>query len=66
MGKKSGGVLSKQITIRLSEREGKKLEQYCLDNDISSSEYFRCLLRIHLGLSNDLKEMFDLPLPTKK
>jgi hypothetical protein len=59
--------LSKHITIRVTEKEYEKALEYCKDNEISSSEYIRSLMRIHLGLADDLKVLYTVePRPKKK
>ncbi len=67
MGKKRGAPLDKHITIRVTEKEFDKIAEYCADNDVSNSEYLRALIRVHLGLAEDLKRLFKAePRPKKK
>ena len=67
MGKKWGPPLDKHITIRVSEKEFQKILEYCEDNEVSSSEYLRNLIRIHLGMAEDLHNLFVIePRPKKK
>lgn len=66
MGKKRSAPLDRHLTIRLTEKEFAKITGYCADNEVSSSEYLRNLIRVHLGMANDLKRLFDLePRPRK-
>jgi len=59
--------LTKHITIRVTEREYAEARASCKDNEISSSEYIRSLMRIHLGLADDLKVLYTVePRPRKK
>lgn len=67
MGSKRTAPLDKHITIRVSEREYSKATEYCMDNEMSPSEYIRQLMRIHLGLANDMKAMYGVkPRPKKQ
>jgi len=66
MGKKRSAPLDKHITIRITEKEFEKVLTYCGDNEMSSSEYLRNLIRIHLGMADDFKVIFDVgPRPRK-
>jgi hypothetical protein len=66
MGKKRSAPLVRHITIRLTEKEFGKIIGYCADNEMSSSEYLRNLVRIHLGMADDLRRIYDLePRPRK-
>ena len=67
MSNKRSAPLSKHITIRVTEKEYDKAAQYCTDNEMSSSEYIRSLMRIHLGLADDLKVLYTVePRPKKQ
>lgn len=66
MGKKRSAPLDRHLTIRLTEKEFTKIIGYCADNEMSSSEYLRNLVRIHLGMADDLRRIYDLePRPRK-
>jgi len=54
MGRKTGGSLSKAISIRVSEKEWMELQNYCREHDMSYSEYMRRLIITHLRLADDL------------
>jgi len=60
VGSKRSAPLEKHITVRVTEKEHKKAIEYCADNDMSPSEYIRNLMRIHLGLADDLKVIYDV------
>ena len=67
MGKKRGTPLDRHITIRVTEKEFAKILGYCADNEMSNSEYLRNLIRIHLGMADDLKRIYDVkPRPKKR
>ncbi len=67
MGKKRSASLDRHITIRVTEKEFEKILRYCADNEMSSSEYLRNLIRIHLGMADDLKRIYDVkPRPKKR
>lgn len=58
--------MDKHITIRVTEKEFEKILQYCGDNEMSSSEYLRSLIRVHLGMADDLRKIYELkPRPKK-
>ena len=57
MGRKIGANLSKAISIRVSEKELNELQTYCMEHDMSYSEYVRRLIITHLGLADDLITM---------
>jgi hypothetical protein len=51
----------------VTEKEFEKILGYCADNEMSSSEYLRNLIRIHLGMADDLKRIYDVkPRPKKR
>ncbi len=66
MSNKRSAPLEKHLTIRVTEKEYEKAVEYCADNEISPSEYIRSLMRIHLGLADDLKVLYTVkPRPKK-
>lgn len=58
MGRKAGANLSKAINIRISEKELTMLHNYCLEHDMSYSEYIRKLIITHLGMAEDFKMIY--------
>ena len=51
---------SKHVTVRLTEKELTLMEKYCAENDLTGSEYLRTLLRIHLGIAEDMRIVANL------
>jgi hypothetical protein len=66
VGPKRSAPLDKHMTIRMTEKEFDKILEYCADNAMSPSEYIRNLIRIHLGMADDFKIIYDVePRPKK-
>jgi len=66
MAKKRVSPHVKTLTVRLTEQEVAALEEYCADNGLTGSEYVRTLIRIHLGLNDDMRIVYELrPRPKK-
>jgi hypothetical protein len=66
VGNKRSAPLDKHITIRVTDKEFNEAVKYCTDYEISPSEYIRQLMRIHLGMANDMKRLYDVePRPKK-
>lgn len=66
MAKKRVSPHVKTLTVRLTEQEMAALEKYCADNSFTGSEYMRNLIRIHLGLNDDMRIVNELrPRPKK-
>ncbi len=66
MAKKRVSPRIKTLTVRLTEHEMAALEKYCADNGLTGSEYMRTLIRIHLGLNDDMRIIYELrPRPKK-
>jgi hypothetical protein len=66
VGNKRSTPLAKHLTIRVTEKEYEKAQEYCIDNDILPSEYVRNLIRFHLGMVDDFEKMRYFKPPKKK
>jgi|UPI0003FEA870 hypothetical protein len=60
MAKKRVSPHTEILTVRLTEHEMAALEKYCADNGLTGSEYARTLIRIHLGLCDDMRIVYEL------